>query len=348
MRQVCIPHYGRPDVLRLQEVPEPPLTPDGVRIAVHASGVNFADVLARQGLYPDCPKPPVVVGYEVAGHVLEVGAEVVGLTSGLPVVALTHFGGYADQVVVPAHQVFALPETMPLTDAAALPVNYLTAYLMVYVCGHVQTGEHVLIHGGAGGVGLAAVQLCRLREAHIYATASAHKHAFLRQQGVLHTFAYNPKTLCQGIQTATAGRGVDMVLDPHGGRSFAQSYRLLAPLGRLVMFGVSRMSPGLRRHPLAACWHLLRMPWFHPIRLLNDNKAVIGVNLGRLWGQQALLTQAMTHLLSLYQQQCIHPVLARQFELSEASAAHQYMQERQNIGKILLISSSYSGLQMNR
>ncbi len=338
MRQVCIPRYGRPEVLRLQDVPAPRLTPDGVRIAVHASGVNFADVLARQGLYPDCPKPPVVVGYEVAGRVAEVGADVTGISSGHHVVALTHFGGYADQVVVPSHQVFALPDDMPLTDAAALPVNYLTAYLMLYVCGHLQTGEHVLIHGGAGGVGLAAVQLCRLREAEIYATASAQKHVFLQQQGVRHTFTYDPKTLRQGIQTATANRGVDIVLDPHGGRSFAQSYRLLAPLGRLIMFGVSRLSPGLRRRPLTALWHLLRMPRFHPVRLLNDNTAVMGVNLGHLWEQRALLTQAMTHILSLYQQHHIHPIIARQFGLSDASAAHQYMQERRNIGKILLIS----------
>lgn len=340
MRQVCISHYGRPDVLHLQDAPEPLLTSDGVRIAVHASGVNFADVLARQGLYPDCPKPPVVVGYEVAGRVLEVGAGVSGVSSGQRVVALTRFGGYADQVVVPSHQVFALPDEMPFTAAAALPVNYLTAYLMLYVCGHLQAGEHVLIHGGAGGVGLAAVQLCRLREANIYATASLHKHAFLQQQGVHHTFAYTPRVLRRGIQTATAGRGVDIVLDPHGGRSFAQSYRLLAPLGRLIMFGVSRLSPGMRRNPVVALWHLLRLPRFHPLRLLHDNTAVIGVNLGHLWEQRSLLTRAMTHLLSLYQQQCIDPIIACQFELSEASSAHQYMQERRNIGKILLISDT--------
>jgi NADPH:quinone reductase-like Zn-dependent oxidoreductase len=340
MRQVCMPRYGRPEVLHLQEVPEPPLTPAGVRIAVHASGVNFADVLARQGLYPDCPKPPVVVGYEVAGRVIEVGSEVTGMSSGQHVMALTRFGGYADQVVVPSHQVMALPDDMPLTDAAALPVNYLTAYLMLYVCGRLQTGEHVLIHGGAGGVGLAAVQLCRLRQANIYATASVSKHAFLGQQGVPHIFAYDPSILRQGIQTATAGRGVDIVLDPHGGRSFAHSYRLLAPLGRLIMFGVSHLSPGMRRNPLIALWHLLRMPWFHPLRLLNDNTAVIGVNLGHLWEQRTLLTEAMTHILSLYQQQLIRPVIARQFGLAEASAAHRYMQERRNIGKILLMSDT--------
>ncbi len=249
MRQVCIPHYGLPEVLRLQDVADPPLTPDGVRIAVHASGVNFADVLARQGLYPDCPKPPVVVGYEVAGRVLETGSAVTDLTTHQRVAALTQFGGYADQVVVPFHQVFPIPDDLPFAEAAALPVNYLTAYLMLYICGHLQTGEHVLIHGGAGGVGLAAVQLCALRQAEMYATASSGKHAFLREQGVRHTFTYEPKALQQGIRVATDNRGVDIVLDPLGGQSFAQSYRLPPPFAPLIMFGVSRMSSGLRRRP---------------------------------------------------------------------------------------------------
>jgi len=152
MRQVCIPRYGPPEVLRLQDAPEPPLTPADVRIAVHASGVNFADLMARQGLYPDCPKPPVVVGYEVAGRVIETGAEATGVAIGQRVVALPRLGGYADQVVVPWRQVFALPDDMPFTDAAALPVNYLTAYLALYVCGHLQAGECVLIHGAGGGI----------------------------------------------------------------------------------------------------------------------------------------------------------------------------------------------------
>lgn len=337
MRQVCVSRYGSPDVLRLQEVPDPRLTADTVRIAVHAIGINFADIMARQGLYPDCPKPPVVVGYEVAGRVAEVGSEVASLAAGQAVLALTHFGGYADQVVVPSSQVFPLPEAMPFSDAAALPVNYLTAALMLYHCGRLQSGERVLIHGAAGGVGLAAVQLCQLRQAEIYATASVGKHAFLQQQGVEHTFGYDPKALATAIATLTDGRGVDIVLDPRGGRSFAQSYRFLAPLGRLVIFGASRMSSGLRRRPLSVLWHYLRMPRFHPVRLMQDNKTVIGIHLGRLWDQTALLNQTMCHLLDLYRQGRLRPVIARQFPLAEAPAAHRFIQERHNIGKVLLI-----------
>ena len=269
MRQVCIVRHGPPEVLTLQGAPDPPVTPGTVRIAVQAIGVNFADVMARQGLYPDCPKPPVVVGYEVAGIVEAVGEGVTAVVPEQPVLALTRFGGYAERVVVPVQQVFPVPPGMPLTAAAALPVNYLTAYLMLYFWGRLQAGEHVLIHGAGGGVGLAAVQLARLRHAEIYGTAAASKHAFLHEQGVHHTIDYYHHDLPTVIHGLTGGRGLDIVLDPLGGRSFAQSYKMLAPLGRLLLFGASRMSPGLRRNLLAVFWHLLRMPRFHPLRLMQ-------------------------------------------------------------------------------
>ena len=336
MRQVCIVRHGPPEVLTLQGAPDPRVTPGMVRIAVQAVGVNFADVLARQGLYPDCPKPPVVVGYEVAGVVEAVGEGVTAVVPAQPVLALTRFGGYAERVVVPVQQVFPVPPGMPLTTAAALPVNYLTAYLMLYVWGRLQAGEHVLIHGAAGGVGLAAVQLARLRRAEIYGTAAASKHAFLHEQGVHHTIDYYHHDLPTVIHGLTGGRGLDIVLDPLGGRSFTQSYKMLAPLGRLLLFGASRMSPGLRRNLLAVFWHLLCMPRFHPLRLINENKAVIGVHLGRLWDQTDLLREAMQALLQLYVQGQINPIIAHTFPLAAAPAAHRYLQERRNIGKVLL------------
>ncbi|MGQ4810459.1 2-haloacrylate reductase [Candidatus Entotheonellaceae bacterium PAL068K] len=339
MRQVCIPRYGPPEVLRLQEVPDPPVGPQGVGIAVQAIGVNFADIMARQGLYPDCPKPPVVVGYEVAGTVDAVGTQVTTLSPGQAVLVLTRFGGYAEKVVAPATHVFPLPQEMPYTAAAALPVNYLTAYIMLYLCAGLRAEEHVLIHGAAGGVGLAAVQLCRLRQAVIYGTASTSKHAVLHQQGVQHTIDYHLEEVAAAIRRLTDGRGLDIILDPLGGQSFAQSYELLAPLGRLIMFGVSRMSRGLRRSVFSALWQLLRMPWFHPVRLLNDNKAVIGVNMGHLWEQTGMMRQIMETLLGMYQHGQISPVIAHTFPLSEAAAAHRFLQERRNIGKVLLVTT---------
>lgn len=336
MRQMAVLRYGPPEVLTLQGAAEPAITPGTVRIAVRAIGVNFADVLARQGLYRECPTPPVVLGLEVAGTVEAIGSGVTTLLPDQPVLALTNFGAYAERVVVPAQQVFPIPSEMPWTVAAALPVNYLTAYLMLYVWGNIQAGEHVLIHGAAGGVGLAAVQLALLRQAEIIGTASASKHAFLHAQGVRHTIDYHRHDIATIIRGLTNGRGVDIVLDPFGGSSFAQSYRLLAPLGRLLMFGNARMSVGPQRHLLTALWHLLRMPWFHPLRLIGDNKAVIGVHLGRLWDQTALLRQAMQALLQLHAAGQINPVIAQTFPFLAAAEAHQYLQERRNIGKVLL------------
>lgn len=338
MRQVCIWRYGPPEVLRVEEVATPPLAPSTVRINVQAIGINFADVMARQGLYPDCPKPPVVVGYEVAGTVEAVATDVADLSPEQPVVALTRFGGYAEQVVTPVAQVFPLPDGMSSTVAAALPVNYLTAYVMLYLRGNLQPGEHVLIHNAGGGVGLAAVQLSRLRQAVIYGTASASKHAMLRQQGVQHPIDYHRQDVPATIRRLTAGRGVDLVLDPLGGHSFAQSYHLLAPLGRLVVFGASRLA-GTRRRPWRALWHLLRMPRFHPVNLMNQNRTVIGLHLGHLWNQTAMLRQGMHDLLELSRQHHIAPVIARTFPLEEAADAHRYLQERRNIGKVLLTTS---------
>lgn len=340
MRQMTVLRYGPPEVFTLQGAPDPAVTPGTVRLAVRAIGVNFADVLARQGLYPECPKPPVVLGYEVAGEVDAVAADVTTLKVGQPVVALTRFGGYAERVVVPAQQVLPIPPSMPWTVAAALPVNYLTAYLLLYVWGRVQAGEYVLIHGAAGGVGLAAVQLARLRQAEIIGTASASKHAFLHEQGVRHTIDYHRHDIVPVIQGLTRGRGVDIVLDPFGGDSFAQSYRLLAPLGRLLLFGASRISSGPQRRVLHTLWHLFRMPRFHPLHLMRDNKAVIGVHLGRLWEQTSLLQQAMQAVLQLYSAGQIAPVVAQTFPWLAAAEAHQYLQERRNIGKVVLAVES--------
>ena len=173
MRSVWIPRIGPPEVLELREVPDPHAGAGEVRIRVAAAGVNFADVMARMGLYPDAPKLPCVVGYEVAGTIDEVGAGVAGVAVGDQVIAPTRFKGYAELVVVPAAYVVPLPAGMGFEEGAAIPVNYLTAILMLEVLGNVRRGDRVLIHGAAGGVGLAAVQLCRIYGAEIIGTASA-------------------------------------------------------------------------------------------------------------------------------------------------------------------------------
>jgi len=334
MRAVWIPRPGPPEVLEVREGADPVAKADQVRVRVRASGVNFADVSARLGVYPDAPPPPCVVGYEVSGVVDQVGANVQGLKDGDRILALTRFGGYADTIAIPADQVFGMPAAMSFEEAAAIPVNYLTAILMLRNFGNVREGDKVLVHAAAGGVGMAAIQLCRIAGAEVIGTASAAKHATLRDAGVAHAIDYRTQDFEQEVKRITGGRGVDIVLDATG--AFGKSYRALAPLGRLVCFGLSGAATGLAPSRLAALGRILTLPWFHPIKLMNDNKAVIGVNLGHLWDRIELLRGEMLSLLADYEGGRIAPVVGKTFPLVDAAAAHRFIQERQNIGKVLL------------
>jgi NADPH:quinone reductase-like Zn-dependent oxidoreductase len=337
MRSVWIPRIGPPDVLEVREVPDVHAGPGEVRIRVTASGVNFADVMARMGLYPDAPKLPCVVGYEVSGTVDEVGAGVTGVAVGDRVIAPTRFNGYAELVVVPAVQVVALPEGMSFEAGAAIPVNYLTAILMLEVLGNVRRGDRVLIHGAAGGVGLAAVQLCRVYGAEIIGTASASKHAALRAAGVAHTIDYRGEDFVAATKRVTGGKGADVVLDSIGGEHLRRSYRALAPLGRLVAFGVSSLAPGTSRRVLPALWQLVRMPRFGFVRLMNENHGVLGFNLGHLWDEMDRLRAFLLKILDYARAGHVRPTIAQTFPLADAARAHAFIQARANVGKVLLV-----------
>ncbi|HXJ33329.1 MAG TPA: zinc-binding dehydrogenase [Candidatus Eisenbacteria bacterium] len=334
MRAVWIPRPGPPEVLEVREGPDPVPKADQVLVRVRAAGINFADVAARLGVYPDAPPPPCVVGYEVAGVVEQAGPDVHTAKVGDRVFALTRFGGYADAIAVPAPQVFSMPAAMAFEEAAAIPVNYLTAILMLRYFGNVKEGERVLVHAAAGGVGMAAIQLCRIAGAEVIGTASAAKHATLKEMGVAHCIDYRTEDFEQGVKRVTGGRGVDIALDAIG--AFRKSYRCLAPLGRLVCFGLSQASSGMAPSRLRALLAVAQLPWFHPIKLMNDNKAVIGVNLGHLWDHMGMLRREMIGLLADYDAGRIKPIVGKTFPLVDAAKAHRFMQERQNVGKVVL------------
>jgi NADPH:quinone reductase-like Zn-dependent oxidoreductase len=339
MRSVWIPRPGPPEVLEVREGPEPVPGSGQVLVRVRAAGVNFADVAARMGFYPDAPPRPCVVGYEVAGTIERLGPGVgAELAPAQRVVALTRFGGYAEAVAVPTAQVFPMPAAMGFEEAAAIPVNYLTAVLMLYRFGNVRRGETVLVHAAAGGVGMAALQLCRAVGAEVIGTASASKHAVLREAGVAHCIDYRTEDFEAAVRRITGGRGVDIALDATG--AFRKSYRCLAPLGRLVCFGLSSASSGLEPKRLQALLSVARLPFFHPIKLMNDNKAVIGVNLGHLWAHIDMLRREMMTLLEGWSTGVIKPVVGKTFPLVEAAAAHRYIQERRNVGKVVLTAGS--------
>jgi NADPH:quinone reductase-like Zn-dependent oxidoreductase len=340
MRRIIIPHIGGPEVLRLEESEDVEPGPGEVRIAVQAAGVNFADVLARMGLYPDAPPLPTGIGYEVAGTIEAVGPDVPKTKEvelGARVIALTRFTGYADRVIVPHDQVTLCPESLTSEEAAAIPVNYLTAWLMLVELGHVQAHHRVLVHSAAGGVGLAALQICRAHGAEVIGTASPGKHARLRELGVAHCIDSGRGDFDVAVREATAGAGVDIVLDACGGSSFDTSYRSLAPMGRLFMFGVSALAPGTKRRIWPALKGLLSMRAYRPIRLMNDNRGVFGVNLGHLWEQKAALTRMLEAIVVQTRAGKLKPVIDRAFPLAEAAAAHARLQSRESFGKIVLV-----------
>jgi NADPH:quinone reductase-like Zn-dependent oxidoreductase len=336
MRQVVISRFGAPDVLEIREAPDPSPGEGDIRIRVRAAGINFADILARLGLYPDAPKPPMVVGYEVAGRVDAVGRAVVGFSEGDRVIALTRFGGYADIVIVPAAQAFHFPDELSDSEAAAVPVNYLTASLALYRMAALAPGETVLVHNAGGGVGIAATQLARLRRATVIGTASAFKHDALRSFGVDHAIDYRHANVPEEVQKLTRGRGVDVILDPIGGRSFTDSYRMLAPLGRLVIFGLSAAATGERRNTWRAFQAWMSTPRFNPMSLINRNRGVFGLNIGHLWDERRQLSGLMEMLISELHAGRLTPVVARTFPLERAADAHRFIQSRSNIGKVVL------------
>jgi len=336
VRQVVIVRHGAPEVLQSREAADPVPGAGEIRIAVRAAGVNFADVLARLGLYPDAPKPPVVVGYEVSGVVDAIGPGVATHRAGGRVLALTRFGGYADRAIVPADLAFAIPGQLDHASAAAIPVNYLTAHIALRRMANLAAGETVLVHGAGGGVGIAATQIAKLRGATVLGTASASKHEAIRAIGVDHAIDYRRGDVAGDVRRLTNGRGVDVVLDPIGGRSFADSYRLLAPLGRLIVYGVSSMAGGERRSLLRALTVLVQMPRFKPLSLMNRNRGVFGLNVGHLWDERARLADAMRQVLDDVAAARLRPIVARTFPLERADDAHRFLQTRSNIGKVVL------------
>ncbi|MFI5289396.1 MAG: medium chain dehydrogenase/reductase family protein [Polyangia bacterium] len=337
MRQIWITKAGAPEVLEVKEAADPEAEAGQVRIRVRASGINFADLSARQGMYPDAPKIPCVVGYEVSGTIDQIGAGASGFQLGDRVFGMPRFGGYSDVVALPAGQVFHMPAKMSFEEAAALPVTYLTAHHMMLFTGNLRPGMKILLHSAAGGVGLAAIQLARAQKCEIFGTASASKHDFLRQEGVAHPIDSAGDVTAQVREILGEAGGLDLVLDPVGGKSWNEGYRLLGPAGRLVAFGASSMSTGKTRNLVAALGLLIKMKWYNPIALMNDNKTVSGVNMGHLFDRLDLLRPQFESLVAMYERGEIAPHVDRTFRFDEAPAAHHYLHDRKAKGKVLLI-----------
>jgi NADPH:quinone reductase-like Zn-dependent oxidoreductase len=338
MRSVWITRHGGPEVLEVRDTPEPVPGPGQVRIRVKAAGLNFAELMARMGLYPDAPKLPAVVGYEVAGVVDAAGTGVETPAVGDRVLALVRFGGHAEAVVLPASHAFPMPEGMTFEQGAALPVNYVTAYHALFRVGHLSRGQSVLVHMAAGGVGIAAIQLARtVPGVTVFGTASAAKHAAIRDEGCDHPIDYRTRDYAVEVRQLTGGRGVDMVLDALGGADWRKGYDLLRPAGLLVTYGFANMVTGPRRSLLHVAREFLSIPRFSPLALMEDNRGVAGVNMGHLWGEPEMVLGEIQALLALFREGRIRPHIDSSFPFAEAGRAHERLHGRGNVGKVVLV-----------
>lgn len=337
MRQIVTTKNGGVEVLQVQEAPDPVAAKGEVVVRVKAAGLNFADIMARQGLYPDGPSKPCVMGYEVAGVVESVGDDVDQALIGKPVVAMTRFKGQAEMVAVGAMQIFEKPESLSFEQAAAVPVNYLTAYALLVAMGGLHKSESVLIHNAGGGVGLAALDIAKHIGATTYGTASPGKHEFLIVRGLDHPIDYRNQDWLPALKELTNGRGVELIIDPIGGAHWKKSYAALRTTGRLGMFGVSTASANGLRGKLKLVKAAMQMPRFHPLGLLNKNRGVFGLNLGHMWHEPEKVAEWVQAIMAGVTAGWVRPHVDKTFRFEQAGEAHSYIESRKNIGKVVLV-----------
>src|SRR6266511_2905515 len=346
MRAVVITTHGGPEVLRVEQRPDPPVGPGEIRIAVRAAGINFADTMARAGVYPDAPIPPCVGGYEVAGEVESVGDGVEGFSEGDRVLAGTRFGGQAELVTVSANQAYPLPRKLSFEQGAAFPVNYSTAYAGLVIMGGLKEGERALIHAAAGNVGISATQIAKSRGAEIFGTASGSKHDAIREQGVDHAIDYRTRDFAEEVRRITGGEGVDVIMDALGPTSFRKDYRILRPGGRLIMYGASEVQTGTGKRDMRTALRSLArmptatMPWWKSLGVMNENKGVFGLNMLSWWDREGSIDRLTEPLLDGLAKGELKPVVADAFPFDRAPDAHRFIEERRNVGKVVLVPTA--------
>lgn len=336
MKKVIISRRGGPEVLQVivEAVPQPQSGEALVR--VKAAGVAFAEVLMREGLYTGAPKMPFTPGYDVAGVIERVGTDVTSVQPGQRVVALTYLGGYAEYVCLPERDIVPIPEGVDDAEAVSLVLNYLTAYQMLHRIAYIEQGERILVHGAAGGVGTALLQLGKLTGLEMYGTASKRKHPLVSDLGAT-PIDYRNADFVADIRRLT-GDGVDAVFDAVGGAHWRRSLQTLRSGGRMIAYGFSTATSGGRRDLLQTVSNLLRMPRVDPLFLLNNSKAIMGYNVNIMKKRHPnWYRQDLSALLKLLAEGKIKPIVAAHVPLAEIARAHELLNNAAVSGKIVLM-----------
>lgn len=335
-----ISRNGGYDVFEKVSIPRKAPGPDEVAIDVKACGVNFADTLMRMGLYPEAPKLPFVPGYEVAGTVAAVGANVTNYKPGDRVMAATYFGGYASYAVADQSKVLPLPENLSFEQGAGLLVNYMTAWVALHEMARIRQGDHVLIHGVAGGVGLAALQVAKNAGCVVYGTAgSQDKLDYAKSKGLDYGVNYRKTSFVSDIRLNVGRRPLDVVLDPIGGDNIAKDRKLLRPAGKVIVFGMASGVQGEKANKLFNLMTGLKMLYINILSLFAQNHGIFGLNVLRLWPFE-IMRKSGEAILAEFEAGRLEIVIDKTFSLEQCGEAHRYLQDRKNIGKVVMTISA--------
>ena len=335
MRKVVYPQVGGVDSIRIVEVDDPVPSPGQVTVRIHRAGINFADLMMRQGLYGSNPDYPFTPGYEAAGEIIEAGDGVEGLQSGDRVLAMTGFGGYSEQIALDASRVIPLPDSISFDQAAAIPVTYGTAYHMLVHLGNLTNGETVLIHHAAGGVGTAVAQICKAYGASlVVGTASPPKREFVESMGIRFVDRED-EDFVDVCKEMTGGKGVHHAIDPVGGSHVMRSYKALRRGGKLYFFGASAAVKGDKKSTLTALRMWASTPRFDPLKMMSSNKAVFGVHMGLL-DDESVFRGHLEALSGMLLKGQINPVIDSVWRFEQVAEAQKHIHDRKNRGKVLL------------
>uniref|UniRef100_A0A1A7WUR2 Vesicle amine transport protein 1 homolog (T. californica) n=1 Tax=Iconisemion striatum TaxID=60296 RepID=A0A1A7WUR2_9TELE len=337
-RALVLMGYGGYEKIKLQvkTMKKPELKPGEVLVRVKACGLNFAELLGKQGLYDLLPAPPVTMGMEGSGVIEAVADDVKDRKVGDRVIAMDRCGMWQELVVVLAKRTYPMPDEMSFEEAAALPITYITAYMMLFEMANLRPGKSVLIHMAAGGVGIAATQLCQtVQDVTVFGTASASKHETISQGGVTHPIDYRTKDYVTEIRKISP-KGVDIVLDPLGGSDTQKGFGLLKPMGMIIAFGAANCVTGQKKNLLAMAKTWYNQLSLNTLKLMQTNKAISGFHLGYIEDEE-LFDRTIFNLLELYKQGKIKPRIDSCYHFEEVAEAMKRMHERQNIGKVILL-----------
>jgi len=336
MKAIYLKKYGdAKEAFDIKEAQIPTPKEDEVLIKVKYSGLNFADVIARRGMYPDAPKNPALLGYDVSGEISALGSNVTEFKIGQKVVAMTRFGGYAEYAATNKSGVAVVPDGFDMASATVLATQACTAYYCAEDCVTLHKGDKVLIQAAAGGVGSILVQIAKHRGCIVYGTASTGKQDFIKKLGVDYAIDYTKENFYDVIDKN--GHKLDVVFDSLGGTAFAKGVKLLAPGGKMVCYGAAEQLES-RKNKLK----LLSLAWgfglFSPISLLMQSKSIITVNMLRIADfRQNVFNEVLQNVIQMATQNVITPHVSKVFPAMDIADAHDYLESRQSTGKVVLV-----------